>query len=253
MFVQKTMTRKLITVSPDTAILDARRLMDEHKIRHLPVVDSDGKLLGIVTDRDIRSALPSLLLCDEGSGVEDRERLSRLPVSRIMTPDPMTVSPYNTLEDALLFMQKKHVGAFPVVDEKKRLVGILSIRDLLRAFVNVLGIEEPGTLLGILVEDKIGQMKRIVDAITEEPDGEEGETFGTFGQGNGDSGDDLYDKALAVVARDKKASTSYIQRRLQIGYNRAASLIERMEQEGVVSSPNHKGVREVLLPDHDER
>ncbi|HJS45788.1 MAG TPA: DNA translocase FtsK [Rhizomicrobium sp.] len=57
--------------------------------------------------------------------------------------------------------------------------------------------------------------------------------------------------ALRVVARDKKASTSYIQRRLQIGYNRAASLIERMEQDGVVSSPNHKSVREVLLPDQD--
>jgi len=69
--------------------------------------------------------------------------------------------------------------------------------------------------------------------------------------GNSESGDDLYDKALAVVARDKKASTSYIQRRLGIGYNRAASLIERMEQDGVVSSPNHKGVREVLLPDHE--
>ena len=54
-----------------------------------------------------------------------------------------------------------------------------------------------------------------------------------------------------MVARDKKASTSYIQRRLQIGYNRAASLIERMEQEGVVSSPYHKGVREVLVPDHE--
>ncbi len=66
-----------------------------------------------------------------------------------------------------------------------------------------------------------------------------------------ESGDDLYDQALAVVARDKKASTSYIQRRLQIGYNRAASLIERMEQDGVISAPNHKGVREVLLPDHD--
>ncbi len=72
-----------------------------------------------------------------------------------------------------------------------------------------------------------------------------------MGGGNRESGDDLYDKALAVVARDKKASTSYIQRRLQIGYNRAASLIERMEQEGVVSAPNHKGVREVLLPDHE--
>jgi S-DNA-T family DNA segregation ATPase FtsK/SpoIIIE len=109
------------------------------------------------------------------------------------------------------------------------------------------------------VEDVVRFLKtqgvpEYLDAITEEPDEEgEGESFGTFGQGNGDSGDDLYDKALAVVARDKKASTSYIQRRLQIGYNRAATLIERMEQEGVVSSPNHKGVREVLLPDHDDR
>ncbi len=93
-----------------------------------------------------------------------------------------------------------------------------------------------------------------LDAVTEEPDEESGDDpYAVFGQGNGESGDDLYDKALAVVARDKKASTSYIQRRLQIGYNRAASLIERMEQEGVVSAPNHKGVREILLPDHDER
>jgi S-DNA-T family DNA segregation ATPase FtsK/SpoIIIE len=94
-----------------------------------------------------------------------------------------------------------------------------------------------------------------LDAVTEEPeeDVEGGDPYAVFGQGNGESGDDLYDKALAVVARDKKASTSYIQRRLQIGYNRAASLIERMEQEGVVSAPNHKGVREVLLPDHDDR
>ena len=92
-----------------------------------------------------------------------------------------------------------------------------------------------------------------LDAVTEEPDEESDDPYAVFGQGNGNSGDDLYDKALAVVARDKKASTSYIQRRLQIGYNRAASLIERMEQEGVVSSPNHKGVREVLLPDHEDR
>ena len=60
-------------------------------------------------------------------------------------------------------------------------------------------------------------------------------------------GGDLYDRAVAVVARDKKASTSYIQRRLQIGYNRAASLMERMEQEGVVGPANHAGKREILL------
>ncbi|MDZ4317726.1 MAG: DNA translocase FtsK, partial [Phenylobacterium sp.] len=67
-----------------------------------------------------------------------------------------------------------------------------------------------------------------------------------FGAGGG-SGDDLYDRAVAVVTRDGKASTSYVQRRLQIGYNRAASLIERMEQEGVVSPANHAGKREILV------
>jgi S-DNA-T family DNA segregation ATPase FtsK/SpoIIIE len=58
----------------------------------------------------------------------------------------------------------------------------------------------------------------------------------------------LYDKAVSIVVRDKKASTSYIQRRLRIGYNRAATLIEQMEQEGVISSPNHAGKREILVP-----
>ncbi len=66
---------------------------------------------------------------------------------------------------------------------------------------------------------------------------------GEFGSGSGD----LYDQAVAVVLRDKKASTSYIQRRLQIGYNRAASLMERMEKEGIVGSANHAGKREILL------
>ena len=109
------------------------------------------------------------------------------------------------------------------------------------------------------VEDVVRFLKsqgqpEYLDAVTEEPDEESDDPYALMGGGGGgnrDSGDDLYDKALAVVARDKKASTSYIQRRLQIGYNRAASLIERMEQDGVVSSPNHKGVREVLLPDHE--
>jgi len=106
------------------------------------------------------------------------------------------------------------------------------------------------------VEDVVRFLKsqgapEYLDAVTEEPDEESEDPYALLGGGNRESGDDLYDKALAVVARDKKASTSYIQRRLQIGYNRAASLIERMEQEGVVSAPNHKGVREVLLPDHE--
>ena len=106
------------------------------------------------------------------------------------------------------------------------------------------------------VEDVVRFLKaqgtpEYLDAVTEESDEDSDDPYANMMGGNSESGDDLYDKALAVVARDKKASTSYIQRRLQIGYNRAASLIERMEQDGVISAPNHKGVREVLLPDHD--
>ena len=107
------------------------------------------------------------------------------------------------------------------------------------------------------VEDVVRFLKsqgtpEYLDAVTEETDEETDDPYAVMmAGGNSESGDDLYDKALAVVARDRKASTSYIQRRLGIGYNRAASLIERMEQDGVISSPNHKGFREVLLPDHD--
>ena len=82
-----------------------------------------------------------------------------------------------------------------------------------------------------------------LDLITDEPDGD---GDGAFDEDGGGSGDDLYDRAVAVVTRDRKASTSYIQRRLQIGYNRAATLIERMEQEGVVSPANHAGKRDIL-------
>jgi S-DNA-T family DNA segregation ATPase FtsK/SpoIIIE len=86
-----------------------------------------------------------------------------------------------------------------------------------------------------------------LEEVTAAPDedAEQGD-FGFGGEGEG-GGNDLYDKAVAVVTRDGKASTSYIQRRLQIGYNRAASLIERMEQEGVVGPANHAGKREILV------
>ncbi|HSK40239.1 MAG TPA: DNA translocase FtsK, partial [Arenibaculum sp.] len=84
-----------------------------------------------------------------------------------------------------------------------------------------------------------------VDAITEDED--EMSMFEGEEQGRGGgSGDDLYDRAVALVLREKKASTSFIQRHLQIGYNKAARLVERMEAEGVVSPANHVGKREIL-------
>jgi DNA segregation ATPase FtsK/SpoIIIE, S-DNA-T family len=92
-----------------------------------------------------------------------------------------------------------------------------------------------------------------VDSITEDEDGDASfDEGGALAANGGGSGDDLYDKAVAVVCRERKASTSFIQRQLRIGYNSAARLIERMETEGVVSKPNHSGKREVLARNIDE-
>jgi S-DNA-T family DNA segregation ATPase FtsK/SpoIIIE len=81
---------------------------------------------------------------------------------------------------------------------------------------------------------------------SDEEEGEDGALFDSTGMGQAEGGD-LYSQAVKIVVRDRKASTSYIQRRLQIGYNRAASIMERMEKEGVVGQPNHAGKREILV------
>ncbi|GAB6906813.1 CBS and ACT domain-containing protein [Desulfosarcina cetonica] len=167
MFVSRSMVSEVITIDKDASVFEAQEKMAANRIRHLPVIESDQRLIGIVTDRDIRSAMPYSMIKNQATA-EETEKLAQLTVADIMTHNPKTISPNFTLPDALLLIQKERVGAFPVVDEAGKLKGILSVRDLLRAFVNVLGIHEPGTLLCIEVEQKVGQMKRIVDAITEE-------------------------------------------------------------------------------------
>jgi acetoin utilization protein AcuB len=167
MFVSTSMTARVITITEDDSIFTARDLMADNQIRHLPVVADGDKLIGIITDRGIRSALPYDLYKGIASE-QEMEKVAALKIKDIMTPQPKTISPLDTIQDALLKIQIEKVGAFPVVDDAGRLKGMLSVRDLLRAFTNVLGIGEPGTLLCILVEEKVGQMKKIVDAITEE-------------------------------------------------------------------------------------
>ncbi|MBI5262648.1 MAG: DNA translocase FtsK [Bradyrhizobium sp.] len=95
-----------------------------------------------------------------------------------------------------------------------------------------------------------GQPEYLEAVTAEEPSAEDGAVFDATGMGS-DGGGDLYSQAVAIVKRDRKASTSYIQRRLQIGYNRAASLMERMELEGIVGQANHAGKREILIEEED--
>ncbi|MCM2293241.1 FtsK/SpoIIIE domain-containing protein [Allorhizobium sp. BGMRC 0089] len=89
--------------------------------------------------------------------------------------------------------------------------------------------------LGTVTEDETAEAPPAIE-----------DTMDRASVGSSDDGDDLYEKAVKVVLRDQKCSTSYIQRRLSVGYNRAASLVERMEKEGLVGPANHVGKREII-------
>lgn len=126
----------LITARPDTAILDARRLMLEEKIRHLLVTEIDGSLVGIVTDRDIRLNLPSQ--ATSLSVWEINHLLTKLTVGEVMTRTVITVGPETDARDAAVLMLDHSIGALPVT-ERGRLVGIITETDIMRGFVWLTG------------------------------------------------------------------------------------------------------------------
>ncbi len=170
MFVARSMTKEVVTIDRDASILEARDLMKKHKFRHLPVCREDGTIIGIVTDRDVRSALPREFSVDSVPSAQMKmtPEISAFKIKDIMTPDPIRISPLDTIQDALLLIERTRVGALPVVDDQNRLIGIISVRDLMRAFINVLGIGKPGSLICILAKEDAGHLKKIVDTITEE-------------------------------------------------------------------------------------
>ena len=133
MFVSRSMVSEVITIDKDASVFEAQEKMAANGIRHLPIVDADNRLLGIVTDRDIRSVMPYRLIKQKGVA-EERERLAHLKVEDIMTRNPKTISPMYTIQDALLMIEKEKVGAFPVVDDEGRLKGVI-IRGLLLAAI----------------------------------------------------------------------------------------------------------------------
>jgi acetoin utilization protein AcuB len=157
----------VVTVTKEDKLVTARTRMTLHRIRHLPVVDSDGRLIGIVSDRDLRSACPWSQ--EESTGTEEAPReFSKLKVADIMTPEPHTITPNATLQDVLALFRETRVGALPLVDQHRRLVGIVSETDLLGGFLDILGGDGPGTFVGVRCEDRPDALKRVVDLLTEE-------------------------------------------------------------------------------------
>ncbi|MFH1981692.1 MAG: CBS domain-containing protein [Pseudomonadota bacterium] len=159
MWIERYITRRVITIGPGESIVAARELMTTHHIRHLPVVDRENRLMGIISDRDIRSALSF-------QGGDARLEPGAAPmVGEIMTTTPLTISPGFTLQDVLLQFYSKKVGAFPVTDEEGRVTGILSDRDLLNCFIQVLGLGTPGCFIGLDIDPDEGKIKTVVDVL----------------------------------------------------------------------------------------
>ncbi|NDY43276.1 CBS domain-containing protein [Dissulfurirhabdus thermomarina] len=168
MYVADHMTRDPVAVGPDLSIAEARSILASRDFRHLPVVEAGGRLVGVVTDRDLRSAYPSTVL------PEDRRRaalaeVERTPVRRVMSPDPAVLSPLSTLDDALVLLDRLRVGALPVVEIGGRLVGILSIRDLIRAYGRLFGLgEKGGALVAVRDTGEADLLTRIVHVLERE-------------------------------------------------------------------------------------
>lgn len=138
MKVVDVMTKNPLIVTPAETVGQADELMTENKIRQLPVVDGPA-LLGIVTDRDIRSFLSGSLLSDP----EAREKALNTPVRDVMTLEPLTLSPDDELEEAVELLIDEKIGGIPVVDEAEGLVGIVTYVDILQCFLNRLREEQP--------------------------------------------------------------------------------------------------------------
>lgn len=127
------MSRQVVTVAPDTLLLEASHLMTERRIRRLPVVEN-GRLLGILTYGDVRAALPSSLSDQEMSGTA--HLITQIRVAQVMTHDPITVSQNATIGHAAELMLRYAISGLPVLDEEKRLVGIITESDIFRLVVH---------------------------------------------------------------------------------------------------------------------
>lgn len=136
MNVADLMTKALITARPETPVLDARQLMLKERIRHLLVTEIDGRLIGIVTDRDIRLNLPSQ--ATSLSVWEINHLLTKLTVGEVMTRTVITIGPDREARDAAQLMLDHSIGALPVTDAGA-LIGIVTETDIMRAFVWLTG------------------------------------------------------------------------------------------------------------------
>ena len=157
MLVARRMSRNPIAIEPKASIQEAIELMKEHSIRHLPVVDGEERLVGWVSDTDLR-------------GVFMASMIEELTVGDVMIADPITVSSTDVLEQAALLITKHKIGGMPVLEDGK-LVGIITVVDILEAFVDIMGVLGSSSRLDVRLGDSRDAFPE-VSRIIREHDGE---------------------------------------------------------------------------------
>jgi len=163
-FMREKIQKNPVTISPEASFFEARNLIHEKGIRHLPVVDKNNALVGIVTDRDIREAAPSdatLLSVQELNYL-----LGKLKVSSFMTPKAklITITPDTLIEEAVQLMHDNKIGCLPVMEGGK-LYGIFTETDALDHLVDIFGFKQKGTRLTVALEDKPGSLLGILEVV----------------------------------------------------------------------------------------
>ena len=163
MLISEWMTKEVITVEPETSMMRASKLLKDKNIRRLPVVDAERRIVGIVTDRDIKEASPS-----KATTLDVHEvyyLLSEIKVKDIMTPNPVTIAPEDTVERAAVLMLERRVEGLPVVDGQDRVVGIVTESDIFKVLIAITGVYMGGAQLGFKLSLEPGSLKKILDVL----------------------------------------------------------------------------------------
>ncbi|WP_461211450.1 CBS and ACT domain-containing protein [Desulfocurvus sp. DL9XJH121] len=165
MLIGNWMTKDPYTATPETSMMRASKIMKDKRVRGLSVVDEDGVLVGIVTDRDIKEASPS-----KATTLDVHELyylLSEIKVKDIMSTNLVTIGPNDSVERAAVLMMDHKIGGLPVVDETGKLVGIISQSDVLKVLVTITGVLHGGLQFAVDLPDEQGTLGELVAFLNE--------------------------------------------------------------------------------------
>lgn len=166
MLVKERMKHPVITVKPDQPIMDVLNMMKREKIRRTPVVDTHGKLIGIVSEKDILNAGPSA--ATSLSVWEINYLLSKIKVEDVMTKKVVTVNEDIPIEEAAYIMAVNKIGGLPVTRQDGGIVGVITETDVFKILLEMMGARENGVRLTALVPEKVGVLAVITEAIAKE-------------------------------------------------------------------------------------